>query len=253
MFKSALVLFLFDNFDDSGFDKDIAYKTFSCTPCPPNLAYIVPQTSTTGIIDLDWNEVDTAFIYHVFSSSSYIWSVDGLDALIAVSESNYTDNRINNGIYYYVIVAENRIGNSTISNCEFVEVTSPEPSLLAPVLSFIVPNPSDISNIFLNWDDVDGATEYYIYRSNAYFWSVDSMTPLTTVVDSDYIDSLPSEDYYFYVIVATDGVTNSTLSNCEYVEYKLPTLFEYLFPIGLTISLACIVTFAIVLKRRKVS
>jgi len=82
-------------------------------------------------------------------------------------------------------------------------------------------------------------------------WDEDSLTPLTTVVDNDYIDSLPSQDYYFYVIVATDGLTNSTISNCEYVEYKLLTLFEYLFPIGLTVSLACIVTFAIFLRRRK--
>jgi hypothetical protein len=46
-----------------------------------------------------------------------------------VSENKFTDNLITDGedIYYYVIVAENAVGNSSISNCESItyDITNP--------------------------------------------------------------------------------------------------------------------------------
>lgn len=239
------------NYLGAGTDPDIFFKYFSGPSDAPELATIVPNLSENGIVELIWDGSFRAIKFYVYRSNSYIWTIEQMSPYVTVIENHFTDSITMNDEYYYVVVADNNLSNSTHSNCEYVEVNIP--SIQPPELAIVIPNPSDISNIFLDWGDVIGATEYYIYRSSSYIWSVDSLTPLTTVVDSDYIDSLPSEDYYFYVIVATDGLTNSTLSNCEYVEYRPPTLFEYLFPIGLTISLACIVTFAIFLRRRKSS
>ncbi|MFX1296177.1 MAG: Heimdall-CTERM domain-containing surface protein [Promethearchaeota archaeon] len=49
----------------------------------------------------------------------------GLTPIASVSESKYTDIIATNRIYYYVIVARNAIGNSSISNCESVTVEGP--------------------------------------------------------------------------------------------------------------------------------
>ena len=62
------------------------------------------------------------------------------------------------------------------------------------------------------------------------------MSPIATVYTNSFIDTLPSEGYYFYVVVASDGARSSTHSNCEYVEYKLPTLNEFAIASSLIIG-----------------
>ncbi len=218
-----------------GSDADIFYKQFADPPPAPELAFIVPNPTELTTIYLDWNNVFGATSYHVYRSSSYIWSVEGLVPLTTVSSSEYIDTLLSEGFYYYVVVAENLVLNSSHSNCQYVEVSFPD--LAAPELAFILPNPTELSSISLVWDNVDGATEYYVYRSVTYIWSVEGLTPITTVVSPSYVDSLPSEGTYFYVIVASDGLRNSTHSNCQYVEYKLPTLHEFFIITSLILGL----------------
>ena len=176
--------------------------------------------------------------YHVYRSTSYIWSVEEIVPITTISSSDYIDTLPSEGFYYYVIVAENFVGNSTHSNCQYVEVTFPD--LDAPKLSPILPNPTEITSISLVWGSVDGAVEYYIYRSSSYIWSVGVLSPIATVYTNSFIDTLPSEGYYFYVVVASDGFRNSSHSNCEYVEYKLPTLHEFAIVSGLIIGVFAI-------------
>ena len=218
----------------AGPNYDIFYKRFEGPPAAPELAFIVPNPTELSTVSLDWNNVFGATTYYVYRSPSYIWSVEGLVPIITVSSSDYFDSVPSEGFYYYVIVAGNFAGNSSHSNCQYVEVKFAD--LDAPELAPILPNPTDSSSISLVWDSVDGATEYYIYRSASYIWSVEGLTPITTVVTTSYIDSLPSEGYYFYTIVANDGVLNSTHSNCEYVEYKVPHLREFSIVSGLILA-----------------
>ncbi len=98
---------------------------------------------------------------------------------------------------------------------------------LAPKLAFIVPNPSEINTVNLNWNDVIGATSYYIYRSMSYIWSLKDISSITEVTSSSYIDTLPSEGIYYYVVVASNFVGKSTHSNCQYIEFELPHVQEF--------------------------
>ncbi len=107
----------------------------------------------------------------------------------------------------------------------------------APELAPILPNPTELSSISLVWNSIDGAIEYYVYRSVSYIGSVEGLTPIATVGSTSYDDTLPSEGIYFYVIVASDGLRNSTHSNCEYVEYKLPTVHEFFILSSLIIGI----------------
>ncbi|MEE9410480.1 MAG: hypothetical protein V3V41_06100, partial [Candidatus Heimdallarchaeota archaeon] len=67
---------------------------------------------------------------------------------------------------------------------------------------------------------------------------------------NSYVDSLPSEGYYFYVIVSNDGLRNSTHSNCEYVDYELPTLNEFVIVSSLIIT-AFVFMFVVTRLRKK--
>ena len=87
----------------------------------------------------------------------------------------------------------------------------------APSLSLISPNPTDNGTISLDWDDVNGSSVYYIYRSLTTITSVAGMTPLATVTTSAYQDIITGEGEYFYVIIAGNDAGNTTLSNVESV------------------------------------
>jgi hypothetical protein len=223
------------NYAGSGSDWDIFYKQFVGTPDIPELAFIIPNPTELTTVDLDWNDALRATSYYVYRSTSYIWSVEELTPIATVFSSDYIDTVPSVGFYYYVIVAANFAGNSSHSNCQYIEVEFLD--LESPELSPILPNPTELASISLAWDSIDGAIEYYIYRSDSYIWSVEGLTPIATVVSSSFVDTLPSEGLYFYVIVTTDGIRNSTHSNCEYVEYKLPTLHEFILISSLIICL----------------
>ncbi len=107
---------------------------------------------------------------------------------------------------------------------------------LAPELAFIFPNPTELTTVNLDWNNVLGATSYHVYRSTSYIWSVEGLTPIATVSSSEYIDTVSSEGFYYYVIVAENFVGNSSHSNCQYVEYKLPHLREFSIVTGLILA-----------------
>jgi hypothetical protein len=230
------------------FDEDIFYKTQLGSPTAPELAYLVPNPSVSKSVYLDWNDIETAIIYYVYRSVSYIWIIEELDPIASTTSSEYSDTVPGTGYYYYVIVAGNSACNSTLSNCQYIEIISPE--LDVPELSFILPNPTETDVVSLVWDSIDDATEYYVYRSDSYIWSVEGLTPIATEISTSYVDTLPAEGFYFYVIVATDGTRNSTISNCEYIQYKLPVLSEFTVITSLIMS-SCVILFVIMRTRKK--
>ncbi|MFW9851557.1 MAG: hypothetical protein ACFFDS_01295 [Candidatus Thorarchaeota archaeon] len=234
----------------SGSDEDIFYRKLTSPELStPTLAFIVPNPSISSSIELNWNHIWRASTYYIYRDTSYIWNLDNLSPLDSVSTNRYNDYITMNGFYYYVIVAGNSTTNSTFSNCQYVEVKIP--SLSSPELAPIVPNPSEIAEIYLDWNDVDGAAEYYVYRNSAYIWSIEGLSPIATTSSSDYTDNLPSEGFYYYVIVANDGSSNSTHSNCHYVEYELPHVNEFTILLSLVGGVLAIFFTLVTLKKRK--
>ncbi len=236
------------DYDSSGTEWDVFFKSLTGLPDAPILAFIIPNPTYSDSVYLDWSSDLSATTYYVYRSDSYIWSEINLTPIASVSVNEYIDSIPSDETYYYAIVAENVVGNSSCSNCQYVVTKTPE--LEAPELSFILPNPSEMDSISLIWDSIDGATEYYVYRSDTYIWSVEGLTPIATELSTTFIDTLPDEGFYFYVVVATDGVENSTHSNCEYIQYKLPVLSEFVIVSGLILgTFVCL--FVIVRTRKK--
>ncbi len=96
------------------------------------------------------------------------------------------------------------------------------PPKQAPTLNAISPNPDDDGSIYLDWDDVDGATIYYIYRNTINVIIVGASTPIAVVSTSSYQDTVESEGSYYYVIVAGNGAGNTSASNMEDVAMDFP-------------------------------
>jgi len=231
-----------------GLDEDIFYKRTIGLPAAPELAFIIPNPTELTTVNLVWNDDIWATSYYVYRSTSYIWTLEELIPISTVFSSEYADSVSSEGFYYYVVVAGNQFWNSSHSNCQYVEVKLAD--LDAPELATILPNPTDSNSISLVWDSIAVAIEYYIYRSDTYIWSVEGLTPLATVGTTSFIDSLPSEGYYFYVIVANDGVLNSTHSNCEHVEYKIPHVREFTIISGLILSAFVLVSVITRIRKR---
>ncbi len=119
----------------------------------------------------------------------------------------------------------------------------------SPELAFIIPNPTESNLVSLHWKHVPGANSYYIYRSSSYIWSLDGLYPIASVFANNYLDSLSSEGFYYYVIVAWNTNGNSSHSNCQYVEYSLPHVREFTLISSLIIGV--FVISLVILKNRK--
>ena len=94
----------------------------------------------------------------------------------------------------------------------------------APELALIIPNPTELNTVYLDWNNILRATTYSVYRSTSCICSVEGFSPITTVSSSEYMDTLPSEGLYFYVVVAVNFVGNSSPSNCQHVYFEPLTL-----------------------------
>jgi hypothetical protein len=87
----------------------------------------------------------------------------------------------------------------------------------APILNSI-DSPSSSGNILLSWNPVEGATQYRIYRSMTPITDVSGLTAIITgLTSTNYQDTVLTNGTYYFVVVATNLVGNSPLSNCESV------------------------------------
>jgi hypothetical protein len=104
-----------------GFDQPASYP-----PEAPTLSFITPNPNVTGNITLNWSAVSGALNYRVYRHTQLITEIIDNQYLIAtVTQTQYTDNNLSNGTYYYVVRAYNNSGLSELSNCVNVTVQIP--------------------------------------------------------------------------------------------------------------------------------
>jgi len=84
----------------------------------------------------------------------------------------------------------------------------------APILHSIHPNPNYNGNIQLKWNEVIGATIYYIYKSTSNISSLGNMLPIDNTTTNNYFDTIDTDGNYYYVVVAGDSQHNGSISNC---------------------------------------
>ncbi len=176
------------NLEGSGVDRDVFYKNWTSLSSIGTYNEIISKESTEHS-EYPSLAVDSVGIVHI------VWH----------DVTNYTSAGTDRDIFYKLFAGPPMV----------------------PYLSTILPNPTNSTTISLYWNDVPGASSYYIYRSTANILSVEGLTPIGNTVTSSFVDILPTEGTFYYVIVATNFAGNSTLSNCWSVVYALPVVYEF--------------------------
>jgi hypothetical protein len=124
----------------SGNDYDIVFRAFAGPPQAPFIQDIVPNPTESSSITLLWQTVPGAVSYKVYRGDFYIYDVEGMTELASTGSSYYIDTLSAEGVYYYVVIAENRFGLSYISNSVVVHYKPPslrEFAITTSVLSSI--------------------------------------------------------------------------------------------------------------------
>ena len=202
----------------------------------PYITRLITDYDQTGEIRIRWTHITNAVEYYIYRDTSPISNIGGLDPIATVDleyleyNSYFYDQVYENGIYYYVVVANNGSTNSKPSSCKNIEIsfTFFNPfSEHAPILYGINPNPSSTGIITIEWEKVEDSTNYYIYRETSPIISIYELTPKFSSFDQNnqtwhetqyYTDNITENGTYYYVIVAYNGEIYSSISNCESVE-----------------------------------
>ena len=248
----------YDNTDYSGagLDGDIFYKRWDDSISTWTTTEIVTTegsgdsfwpslaVDTSGNMHITWQDnidyggsgSDGDIFYRRWEPSSFLWTTIEVVSAEGTDVSDYPSLALDLAGNVHIAWNDGTDYDSAgVDTDIFYKQFAGAPA--APDLSYIVPNPTELTTVNLDWNDVLGATSYHIYRSSSYISSVEGLTSITSVSSSELTDSLPSEGFYYYVIIAENFVGKSSLSNCQYIEYKLPTLDEFILISSLIIGL----------------
>ncbi len=253
-------------YDGSGVDTDIFYKYRNLQTDTWTVSEIISWTSSASSFNpqlaVDSNNVahivwdDNTDIGNIGTDDDIFYRKVGSDLIASVevisSTSNSTSERADiciddSGYIHIVWKDESKIVNAG-SDSDILYRCYNGP-INSPILSPIVPNPTESDVINLDWTEVSGATTYHIYKSSSFITDLESLTPLSSSFTDDLTDNLPSDGYYYYAIVADNGIYNSTISNCEYVLYQVPHVRE--FTITASLILGTIVILFLVFRKRR--
>ncbi|GAB4319360.1 MAG: hypothetical protein Kow0069_22840 [Promethearchaeota archaeon] len=101
----------------------------------------------------------------------------------------------------------------------------------APVLNPFSPAVDPDGEVDATWAVVPGATAYHVFVSTSPITSLAGLVPNATTFSNSYHASLGVEGTYFFAVVASNALGNSSASNVEVVQFLLPPAAPTLFPI----------------------
>jgi hypothetical protein len=189
---------------------------FAKMPSTPTLNPIFPAVDYDGSINFNWTQMDYTIEYYVFRNTSFISSLGSLTPIATTTQNSYTDTPPGSGTYYYVIVAKGAIGNSSISNCENVQVVLPNLTLsegqVDPTSGLIG---ITLFNFTVNYTQSNNVAPTSI---NITLDGVDYNMTKVNLGDSDYTDGCL---YYYNSTLSTLGTHqfNFTASDGTTVEF----------------------------------
>jgi len=220
----------------SGTDLDIFYKYYdslksSWTPtevlsvyadAPSALPIITVDDSDTlhlvwedqtdyGGIGSDWD-----IVYQYKDKNSNLWSQLALVSLDPDSESYVPTILVDKFNHIHIAWYDNTdyLGSDADYDIFYRKfVGPPEVTILTPFDSGII----EIGNLTLTWQEVNSAESYQVFRDRAYIYSTSSLSPIATVSELRFTDTLDLSGDYYYTVIATNRFGESDSSNIESV------------------------------------
>jgi fibronectin type 3 domain-containing protein/uncharacterized protein YuzB (UPF0349 family) len=177
------------------------------------------DTSHNGVL-LTWYELDNTRGYQVYRYDESVLPNDSVKLIDFFKDTMYIDkgNFIAGHVYYYKVCAYNGAGRGVMD------------SLTMKTRPITIP-PSKVSNlqakalssheIQTKWDKVEGATDYYIYRSSK---DSNNMILVDSVGggDSSYTDKgLETNTVYYYKVKGKNEGGEGSMSNTAWAKTKL--------------------------------
>jgi hypothetical protein len=172
----------------------------------------VPQNLTglgeIGAVHLDWDDVPGVDGYNVYRSVSNTFDSPVKINALLVEESRYDDLTVGADITYYYKVTAVKYSESAMS--DICEVYAPLENLDIPQNLRATPL---VQQIQLDWDAVDNATGYEVFRDESWRWNNPVKITATPTPGTTYTDTTatPAKIYYYRVRAAHVGY--SGLSN----------------------------------------
>ena len=183
------------------------------TPTPPPTAPSAPTgLSATGganQVTLSWATVAGATSYNVYYSTTSGIGTGG--TRIAGVTSPYVQTGLSAGTtYYYVVTAQNGVGESSASSQASAATNAPPPAL--PAAPTGVTATGGANQVTVSWSAISGATSYNIY------WATTSGKGLSgtkiTGATSPYLQSgLAASTAYYYVVTAVNAAGEGPASS----------------------------------------
>jgi fibronectin type 3 domain-containing protein len=172
----------------------------------------VSVSSYPNYISLSWTSstaVDVYYkIYRSTSSSGPYTILDSTDA------SFYMDSVSSSGYFYYKI--------SSINNGESLQSSTYSGRLSTPLAPVMVSASTGITAaVKVVWNRSAGAQSYKLYRSTSS--SLTNSTVVGTPVDTFYLDTVPSDSFYYYKCKTVNQAGESSLSTSSVVGYRMIT------------------------------
>ncbi|MHA1522062.1 MAG: hypothetical protein ACTSRK_17945, partial [Promethearchaeota archaeon] len=190
---------------------------FPDLPLTPTLN-TVPTPDTDGTYNVSWGTSEYATTYELYRSTSPITEILGLAPIYSGPNGIFHESWDEDGVYYYRVLAINETGSSPLSNEIEVEVIISH-FIDAPNLES-VDSPDADGSYLLSWNEVDGATEYALYRTQSIITDISELVPIYTGTGVNFIEENVDEGVYYYFVVARNPNYNSSLSNVITVEVR---------------------------------
>ena len=116
------------------------------------------------------------------------------------------------------MIAGNLAGNSSLSNCVNITISVP----ITPIMNSISPNPSNTISVDLSWTNLGVGVNYYLYVSFSPLTTVNGLPFYENLTTNSFIDTVYSTNTYYYAVMASSNLGNSSLSNCVNVTTMAP-------------------------------
>ena len=195
-------------------------------PDPPDSPILnsIESPNTDGSISLSWNSVSGADGYNLWMEKN---GVDGEIIYSTPEETDYVYETQEDGDYEFKVRAYTfeSVGTlySAYSDSKSVTVSIELPVPIEPVLNAITPALSNDGLIGLDWDAIDDADRYEIYRAE----NGGDFDPLIEISNKTYYDDLIEIDgTYTYKVKAGNDNGYSGFSNEESVIVQLLSVPE---------------------------
>ena len=182
--------------------------TTTTAPTVPAAPIGVSAVGSTNQVTISWANVMGATTYNIYWSTTAGVTTTTGTKIIGATSPYVQSGLIAATTYYYIVTAENAVGESAPS-AEFSATTSSPVILPAPTGVTAI---GDLGQVTISWTAVTGATSYNIYWS-----STPSLTPVTgnliANVTSPYIHTGRSASTtYYYIVTAVNASGESAPS-----------------------------------------